>query len=320
MIQSYVDPNFKLVKPDENKYSDEYLDYRRKWVENPKNFIVERAPIHLDIETHTSCNLKCIMCHQSFDPPVPQKMPDETVYRLIDEAKEIGVCSLKFQYRGEPLLDARMPQFVKYAKERGIIEVMFNTNSTLLTKSMANELIDSGLDKIICSVDGYQEGMYEEIRVGSNFHRVLENIRELQKTKKERKSRHPILRVQMVVPLENKDKINEYTAFWEKIADIVGVEELLNYNIQEEDYLEKPDFACAQIWQRLIVMADGDVLPCCKGIRGGNEKLEVVGNIYKNSLEEIWNNPRMKELRELHQSGQSHKIKMCRLCGLRALY
>jgi radical SAM protein with 4Fe4S-binding SPASM domain len=320
MARSYVDPNYKIVSQIESKFSVEYLEYRRKWIEYPEKYIVTNAPIHLDIETHTHCNLKCAMCFHSYDPPVPQKMSDEMVYRLIDEAKKSGVCSLKFQYRGEPLLDVRMPSFVKYAKEKGIIEVMFNTNATLLSHSLANQLIDSGLDKIICSVDGYEENMYEKVRVGSNFQKVLNNIRSLQVLKKERNCKTPLIRVQMVETEGNVDQVSEYISFWEDIVDIVGIEKLLDYNIQEENRSVKPDFVCAQLWQRMLVLADGDVLPCCRATRGGNEKLEIIGNIYQNTIEEIWSNSQMTQLRELHKSGESHKIRMCRLCGLRALY
>lgn len=320
MTKSYIDPNFKILSQNKECFSAEYLEYRKKWIEYPEKFITTNSPIHLDIETHTRCNLKCVMCFHSFDPPTPLKLPDEVVYRIIDEASKLGVCSIKFQYRGEPLLDKRIPDFVKYAKDKGIIEVMFNSNATLLTSSMINKLIESGLDKIICSVDGFEDGTYEKVRVGSNFHTILNNIRNLQKIKEERKSKTPILRVQTVENEYIENRIDEYLTFWRDIADDVGIEKLLNYNVQEEDTTIKKGFACAQLWQRLIILADGDVLPCCRATRGGNEKLMVVGNIFKNTVEEIWTNTLMNKIRELHKSGNSHELRMCRLCGLRELY
>ena len=66
-----------------------------------------------------------------------------------------------------------------------------------------------------------------------------------------------------------------------------------------------------------VVLADGDVLPCCRAIMGGNKKLEVLGNIKDQNLETIWKGERLSEIRKFHMRGESHKIKMCQYCGLR---
>jgi len=156
-----IDSNFHLKIAKKEKQTQEYVEYRRKWNENPQKFIVGDFPIHVDIETITTCNLKCFMCVQSYDPPDPMKMDFKVFKKVIDECAGKGVCSIKTQYRGEPLLDTRMPDMIKYAKEKGILEVMFNTNATLLSEGTAKALIDAGLDKIICSVDGYTKDVYE---------------------------------------------------------------------------------------------------------------------------------------------------------------
>ena len=129
MAKTEIDPTFHLKLAKYEEQSAEYKDYRRRWNENPKNFIVDDFPIHVDLETTTSCNLKCFMCFQSFDPPKPLKMEFELFKKIIDEGVKKGVCSIKTQYRGEPLLDRRMPDMVRYAKKKGVMEIMFNTNS-----------------------------------------------------------------------------------------------------------------------------------------------------------------------------------------------
>ena len=317
MTEAEIDPTFHLIK---KKYEDqtiEYREYRRRWNENPKNYIVKDFPIHLDLETITTCNLKCFMCFQSFDPPKPVKMELKLFKKIIDEGAKKGLCSIKTQYRGEPLLDKRMADMVRYAKDKGIIEVMFDTNATFLSEETARALIEAGLDKIICSVDGYTKKVYESIRIGANFENVLNNIKSLQSLKKSMGSKKPIIRVQMVDTPRNHHQIEGYIKFWGEIAEHVAIEDMLDWEAKEEDDTQLENFACAQIWQRLIVLADGDVLPCCRAMRGGNEKLEVLGNAYKEALENMWKGDRMTKLRTLHQEGRSHEIKMCRLCGLR---
>jgi len=312
-----IDPTFHLVKAKYEDQSLEYKEYRRKWTENPKNGIIEDFPIHLDLESITACNLKCFMCFQSYDPPKLAYMDLSLFKKIIDEGVNKGLCSIKTQYRGEPLIDRRMIEMVKYAKDEGIIEVMFNTNATQLTEEKSIALIESGLDKIICSVDGCTKDVYESVRIGAKFETVLSNIKNMQRLKEKMGSKNPIVRVQMVDTPRNHHQIDEYLNFWGEIADHVAIEDMLDWNLDAEDYRPLEDFACAQFWQRLVVLADGDVLPCCRATRGGNEKLEVVGNAKKESIAGIWQGKKMTTFRELHKNGESHKMRLCRLCGMR---
>ena len=94
-IETDVDPTFYLKVVKSEEHTKEYLEYRRKWVENPKNFIVDDFPIHVDLETITNYNLKCFMCFQSYDPPKPLKMEFELFKKIIDEGVGKGLCSIK---------------------------------------------------------------------------------------------------------------------------------------------------------------------------------------------------------------------------------
>lgn len=312
-----LDETFHMIEDKGGDTSPEYKEYRRKWVENPNNDIVGDFPIHLDLEANTNCNLKCFMCFQSFDPPKKELMGMEMFKKAIDEGVEKGLCSVKTMYRGEPLLNQDMAEMVRYAKQKGVIEVMFNTNANLLTEEKARELIDAGLDKIICSIDGCTKDVYESVRIGGNFEKVVENLKNLQRIKKERGIKKPVVRVQTVDTPKNHEQIGEYIEFWGKIADQVAVEDMLDWEGEEEDATPLENFSCAQLWQRLIVLADGDVLPCCRAMSGATEKLEVLGNIKNQRLGEIWKSKRLETLRDFHRKGESHKLKMCRLCGLR---
>jgi len=317
MTECDVDPTFYLKKDSVKTITEKYKEYRRRWNEDPKKFISNNYPIHVDLETNSHCNLKCYMCFQTFDPPEKKIMDLDLAKKIIDEGTQKGLCSIKTQYRGEPLLYKDLPELIKYAKDKGIIEIMFNTNATLLTANLANKLIDAGLDKIICSVDGYQKDVYENIRILGNFDIVLKNIIGIQKIKKAKAVIKPTVRVQMVDTPRNHHQIEGYLKFWSDIVEQVAIQDMLNWDSKEEDATYLENWACAQLWQRLFVLADGDVLPCCRAIQGGTSKLEVLGSAFNESLENLWKGKRMTELRTLHKLGQSHKIKMCRICSIR---
>lgn len=259
MVKAADDIALYLKKVNFENNGPAYLEYRRRWNENPKKHIVDTFPIHLDLELNTQCNLKCFMCFQSYNPPKYALMDTKLFKKIIDEGAKKNLCSVKLQFRGEPLLDTRVADMVRYAKKKGIIEVMLNTNATFLNEELAKNLIEAGLDKIICSVDGYTKEVYESIRIGANFESVLDNIRYLQSLKKKMGSQKPIVRVQMIDMPITHHQINGYIKFWDKIADQIAITDILDH---KEDATPLPDFACTQLWQRLLVLADGDVLPC----------------------------------------------------------
>jgi radical SAM protein with 4Fe4S-binding SPASM domain len=115
----------------------------------------------------------------------------------------------------------------------------------------------------------------------------------------------------------NHHTLQDSIGFWSKIADKVGVSTMIDYAMKEEDGSPLPNWACSQLWQRLFVLADGDVVPCCSGVAGGNTKLCVLGNAYDDSISDIWVGARLEKIRELHKTGNSHKITMCAKCDLR---
>ena len=312
-----INPTFKLKREKERSHSFAYQQYRKKWNDNPKNFIVEDYPIHLDLELNTSCNLKCPFCFQATGKVHPEYMELELVKELIDDGVKNGLCSIKFNYRGEPLMYPHLPEVIAYAKEKGIIEVMINTNATLLTPEKAKRLIDSGLDLLSCSIDATTEKVYEQIRVGGNFYETCKNVVAVQVLKKLKKSNKPIVRVQMVETKLNKHQADDFVDFWDEYADEVSVVDLKDVKGEVEDATVLPNWYCSQLWQRLFVLADGDIIPCCRAIQGDNEKQFVLGSVYNTTIKKVWNGLKMKHLRKAHQHGKSHLIGMCRTCGLR---
>lgn len=312
-----VDPTFhmrKAPKLSEEDIDPRYKEYRRRWNENPKNFIVEHFPIHVDLESTSACNLRCVMCFQSFNPPPKGYMEMNLFKKIIDEGTKKGLSSIKLQYRGEPLLHSQLPDMVKYAKEKGVIEVMFNTNGQLLTEEKAKAFIEANLDKIIFSIDGYTPDVYEKIRIGGKFETVLENVKRLKELRDAVGKRKPYIRIQMV-DLPGTD-IKEYTKFWSRYADYVAIEDFNDYHKNFIRNPPKSDFCCAQLWQRTMIRYDGNVTACC----GDLYEEYPLGNAYESTIEELWTGKKMDAIRQQHIKGNSHRYQMCASCGLRANY
>lgn len=311
-----TEATFKYAKytEAESEKTPEYKEYRRQWHENPKDDVVGKVPLHLDLESTSACNLKCVTCFQSFAPPPKGFMSMELYKKIIDEATSKGLYALKLMYRGESLLHPNIVEMVKYAKDKGVLEVMINSNCTLLTEEKAKGFIDAGLDKLICSVDGYEKETYEKIRRGAKFEVVLENIQRMQRLKKELGKDKPKLRVQMVDSPANHHQIDGYIHFWGRIADEVGIEDMNDWTDKKLTHVvASKEFKCPMPWQRLIVHFNGKVSICCGNIYG---KL-IAGDLNTQTVEEVWNGEVMQKLRKLIKEGKSHCVHICSECGFR---
>lgn len=291
----------------EKSFNKEYFDYRKKWKEFPSKKIIGDFPLHLDIESTNNCNLRCPMCGRNWMKEKIGYMNFELFTEIIDEGAKYHLPSIKLNYRGEPLLHPGLSKMVKYAKKKGILEVQFNTNGLLLNEKKAKEFIEAGLDRIIFSFDGATKETYEKIRRGSNFERVIENIKNLVRLREERGLERPLVRVQMVKMEENKKEIEDFIQLWLPIANRVAVSTERN-PLGTKKKIEH--FPCPQIWQRLMICWDGEVRMCCGDWYGEI----VLGNVKETNIYNIWHGKKMNWVRKLHSQGNFNKIPVCARC------
>ena len=255
-----------------------------------KNRKVRKVPLHLDIELNNDCNLQCDMCPNHspralYFPEVITHM-DFTLYKkIIDEAVEKGVCAVKLAFRGEPLLYRKLPQAVFYAKNQGIMGVMINSNGLLLGQALLVQLMISGLDTFILSDYGFKK----QVEIGHM----------IQATKKLFHFDIPKLIV----------KTNDAPR-WYTIADEITESTFYDYNSGEE-CLEASSFECEQLYQRLVILADGRVKVCCSSVLFEDG---IIGDMHEHTIEELWNGDYMQYIRFCHANGRANLIKSCRYC------
>jgi radical SAM protein with 4Fe4S-binding SPASM domain len=222
---------------------------------------------------------------------------------------------VKLNFLGEPLLHPRIVDFVRYASQKGL-EVMINTNAVLLTEDRSTKLLKAGLDDIFFSVDSPYPEVYESIRVGAKFHRVIDNIRRFIEIKKYMGKHHVQTRASMVLdPGDTGKKIREdyKTLFYG-----LGVAEI-GFGLPSEmevDYWKtygKIDgFVCRDIYNRMFVYWDGLIGPCC----GDWERGYILGDARTDRLKDVWQNYRYKKLREAHEENRYETIPICRACSV----
>ena len=310
-----VDANFHTLagRSVVDREDERYREYRKKWKEWPETFTTGEFPLHLDVEPTNACNLRCPFCATTHNRYRKGFMKEETWRMILDEGGRNDLYSLKFTYRGEPLLHPDLARMVRYAKECGIMDVYFNTNALLLTGARIRELIDAGLDRISISFEGYEKGTYEKYRVGSRFETVVGNIRRLKEIKRELGAQRPLVRIQTVLVPELTGHEKEYAEFWGPLVDEVAYLDMKNEEGNPDHRGTIDRWACPMLWQRMTITWDGIILPCVHDIY----EWMSFGNITEVSLREAWKGPGEERYRKLHHSSRSHEIRACDRCPLR---
>ena len=290
-------------------------------------------PISVSFEPTTSCNLRCPECPsglRAFSRPTGMLKKDffhETIDQLSKE-----LMYLVFYFQGEPYLNPDFLDMVAYATSKKIYTAT-STNAHYLNDSNARRTVESGLDRLIISIDGTTQDTYQQYRVGGQLHKVLEGAANVVKWKKELKSKTPFIIFQFLVVRHNEHQI----AAVHELAMKTGVDQVRLKTAQVYDYENDPNQLiptigkysrykknregkmafkgnnanhCWRLWHDPVITWDGAVVPCCFD-KDAQHKL---GNLREQSFKELWQNKDYRHFRS--QVLQSRKnIDICANCS-----
>jgi len=318
--------NIKEIEVDDSwrkdLYAEEgYAEYRRNW-ELAKNYHVFDVPPFLEVETSYACNYKCPFCPQVTLPEVPigGLMKQPLIDKLFDEIARFKVPSVSLSHGGEPLIRKDIPQLMRRLKEGKVFDRMIHTNAFLLRKELSEALILSGLTKINFSLDAITPEIYDQIRIGGNYDRVIGNIMNFLEVKKRLGKSYPRTRVSFVVTETNKHQQKAFYEFWKDKVNVIAFQQEYDFSGKNQqamvsklkaavDMKLKP---CNLLWEHMMITHEGDIT--CNHDYNHDSAL---GNLKTHTIHECWNSPKMKMYRQLHQSNRWCEIDMCKKCVTR---
>ena len=249
----------------------------------------------LSIEVSSICNFNCTFCipHRKGSKiinPRPPFMDFKLFTRIVSQySSGFGIVSPQFQ--GEPLMHPQFLQICWYLEEMRV-PFRFNTNGQLLTHRLSNELSKmKHLLGITFSIDGITRETFEKIRIGSNFHKVMENVRYAIEVGIPCGVNFVICEDnQLELPSVVKYFLNTYRV--RVTASIVTDDEGM-----PNGYFWKPEERLPCLPDSAIVLTNGDVIPCCR-----DHKYEwVMGNLERQSLSEVWLDERYRSFWNLQE-------------------
>lgn len=288
-------------------------------------------PMSIAIEPTTSCNLRCPECPsglRSFTRPTGM-LQSELFKKTIDELADT-LSYLTFYFQGEPYLHPQFLELVQYAASRKIYTAT-STNAHYLTDEMAKKTIESGLDRLIISIDGTTQDSYEAYRIGGKLDKVIEGAKNIVRRKKELKSITPFVVFQFLVVRPNEHQIEAVY----KLAKEIGIDHVALKTAQIYDYKNGSELIptidkysryqkmgdgiysiknellshCWKMWQSCVITWDGRVVPCCFD----KDAHYVMGDLTQQSFKEIWQSEKYNSFRASILRSRN-EIEMCKNC------
>lgn len=302
--------------------------YIALWTKKPK---VWGKPISISIEPTTSCNLRCPECPsglRSFTRPTG--MLDINLFKkVIAEASSYSSYLLLY-FQGEPYLHPDFTELVRFANNQGLYTAT-STNAHYLTEENAKKTIESGLDRLIISIDGTTQETYESYRVGGKLDKVLDGTKTLIKWKKELRSSTPYVIFQFLVVKPNEHQIEEVQALGKELGvDKVAFKTAQLYEYEQGNELmptiekfsrykmvsngtytlkNKLRNQCWKMWHSTVITWDGKVVPCCFD----KDAEHVRGDLSDDSLKNIWVNQDYQSFRNQLLTDRK-SIDICQNC------
>jgi pyruvate-formate lyase-activating enzyme len=270
------------------------------------------------------CNLRCIHCPhadmQSRKGFKPAHLRWDHFTRVVDElADHREPCLLRFVGDGEPLLHPRLLDMVDYAKEHCGCIVNLTSNGTLLSAESVERLLRSGIDLVDISIDALTKPVYEQVRRGGSFERLMRGVFHFLDAR-ERMSSGTKVMVSFIEQDENIREADWFRSFWEPLVDYVMVRSLHSASglaKQDESRArnradDRERYPCPHLWKRLTVDFLGRIKFCAHDWESGS----VLGSIGETTLRSVWKGEQLEALRAGQWEGR-HDVdrSICQDCS-----
>jgi len=296
-------------------------------------------PYKVILDPCNICYMGCRLCpHGLHELKIPREMMDlQTFKTIVDLLKEFAF-EISLHNWGEPLLHPDIFQMISHVKASHVGTNMSTTLATAGRKEI-EELIKSGLEYLVVSIDGVSPETYNTYVPRGDFHKVMDNLRTLVRRRIEVGSRFPIIEWQFLVMRHNEHEISRVR----EMSREIGVDRLRvasaglpmgkvdDRSLAEQWMPKNPNYwrlnplklkyqpylldqSCFYLYRSITVNPNGEVSPCCTVY----DERYSFGNLLADGLEGVWNNEAYQSARTVFakKHGRDVQDTICNTCRL----
>ena len=295
---------------EKNKFNTYYQDKKFKMLDLPST---------IPIDTCSLCNLKCSMCMTKNSTRKKGFMDWNLYTKIIDEiAEENKNTRIFMAFSGEPLVRIKYKpdifDMIKYAVDKGLNNIVMNTNGCLMSEDIARKILTSGLKQLFIGIDAFSSDIYNQNRCGGNYDETIKNVLKLLELKAEMKLEYPIIECQFIEMDNNIHQKKDFINFWVSKGATVKIRPMCTWagKIQRQVMTETlPDRQpCSWAMTTMVIAHDGQVVNCACDLGAEINN----GNIKEISIKDIWNT-KLKDFRLKHIEHRFEELNdMCKKC------
>ena len=289
-------------------------------------------PYHVSFEPTTACNLGCPECPsglKQFTRATGKLKVEHHADWLKSMASHLVYVTYYFQ--GEPFLNPQFLSLIVEAKKYRVFTAT-STNAHFIDDANVEDIVRSGLDQLIISVDGVTQEVYEQYRIHGDLEKVWTATKALVEAKKRLKCSTPQLIFQCLAVKPNEAQIPEiFTKAKELGVDEVRIKSAQLYDYENgnplmpenEEYrryrlgkngkftLKSPGGnRCWRMWSGCVITWDGKIVPCCFD----KDAQHTLGSLQTTVFGEIWKSKDYRQFRKAILTNRS-QIDICQNCS-----
>lgn len=289
-------------------------------------------PFSLSIEPTTACNLGCPECPsglKQFTRPTGKLNQD--VHKNMLQQLSKHVFYINYYFQGEPFLHPQFLELIREAKKHHIYTAT-STNAHFINAEKAEEIVKSGLDRLIISIDGMTQETYQNYRIHGKLDKVIEGTTHLLEAKKRLKAKTPHLIFQFLAVKPNEHEIplvfelgkemgiDEVRIKTAQLYDYENGNPLMPENEKYARYKKQADGTytlkwktgnhCWRMWSSCVLTWDAKVVPCCFD----KDAHHQLGNLSDDSFKKIWKSNQYNGFRTAVLRNR-HQIEICKNCS-----
>jgi len=295
-----------------------------------KSPVVWGKPYSISIEPYCLCCLECPECPTGLGKVNRERhqLDLQLHQEILSEVRSTAIY-LMLYFQGEPFMSDEIFAMIKMAKGLSLFTAT-STNGQFLDESSARKIIDSGLDRLIISVDGTDQETYEKYRVGGDLKKVLSGTERLLELRSSQRSHRPEIIFQFLVFRHNQHQVGEI----KKLSRDMGVDKLwiksaqiyqdgdaglvpdngrfARYDLDEKGELRlkgRLRNRCGRLWRTMVITTDGILVPCCFDKVPDFE----IGSLHDRKMMEIWKGEEMNKFRKRILTNR-REIGICQNC------
>jgi MoaA/NifB/PqqE/SkfB family radical SAM enzyme len=308
-------------------------------------------PKYVEIEVTTICPRKCIMCEHTYWKDQEERHLSLAEFKtIVNQFPRLRWLHLTGE--GSSFINPDYIKMLEYAKSKNICVYLVDSFDHIPQQAM-EKLIEMKIEGVYISLDASTKQTYEKIRIGCDFDRVLTNIKSFIELKKKKKSLLPEISFRYTVIKYNVEEMPSFLDLVASLGsrkDIGGrIEFVGNLEFPEVKHLsvyELPQHVLTAIiekthkyglntflghtepkrnppieqcicWLEPYIIMGGAVIPCCNILMSNKRAIlrqHSFGNIFEQSITEIWNSRRFNEFRLSVDNSKKKVPYLCTLC------